>query len=39
MVNNKIRGQVKDTRVYRGYDVGLDHFIVITQTDTYTKWK
>lgn len=39
IVNNKIACQVKDTRVYRGYDIGSDHYLVILQIDTYAKRK
>lgn len=39
IVNRKLEGQVRDTRVYRGQDIRSDHFLVVALIDTYTKWK
>ena len=39
IISKKLAKQVSDTRVYRGYDVFSDHYLVISQIRLYTKWK
>ena len=39
MINKKVAGSVRDTRVYRGADICSDHFLVVATVDLYTKWK
>ncbi|KAF2894320.1 hypothetical protein ILUMI_11852, partial [Ignelater luminosus] len=37
--NKKLTGHVRDTRVFRGEDIGSGHFLVICKIDAYAKWK
>lgn len=39
IVNEKVSKLVEDTRVYRGYDVGTDHFLLISRISIPSRWK
>ena len=38
LVNMKFASHIKDTRVYREYDIYTDHFLVKTQIIMKAKW-
>jgi len=39
MVNEKLRNQVEDTRVYRGSDIYSDHYLVVATIRILGRWK
>ena len=40
IVDNRLKRNVLDTRVYRGYDLGTDHYVVITRfSGLYSGWR
>lgn len=39
LVNNKMKSLVQDVRVFRGSEIGSDHFLVIAEVKLQTKWK
>lgn len=39
LANKKVPPQVKDTAVYKGGDIYLDHFLVISTAVLHAKWK
>lgn len=39
VISKKLAKQVIDTRVYRGFDVCLDHYLVISKIRLYRRWK
>lgn len=38
LTNKKLSPLVNDTRVFRGYDISSDHFLLISQINTPQKW-
>lgn len=39
IVSEKLEGNVSDTYISKGYDMGSDHFLVISRISMFTKWK
>jgi endonuclease/exonuclease/phosphatase family metal-dependent hydrolase len=39
LVNEKLCNNVTDVRVYRGSDIGSDHFLVVAKLNLFAKWK
>ena len=39
LINDKLRPQMKDVHVYRGCDIGSDHYILIAEFKRWSKWR
>lgn len=39
MINDRLRNQIQDVRVYRGYDIYSDHYLLIATVLMIAKWK